>query len=161
VEKSISDGSPISIFLFDIDNFKHYNDTNGHDEGDSLLKELSLLVREVTRKNSIIVRYGGEEFIIMLPGISKEDAFVYAERLREKVANHPFPHREKQPLGCVSISGGIASFPTDGDSIPKVINLVDKALYQAKSEGRNRIVMFKPFLFSEPETGDQSTEDLP
>ena len=161
VEKSISDGSPISIFLFDIDNFKHYNDTNGHDEGDSLLKELSLLVREVTRKNSIIVRYGGEEFIIMLPGISKEDAFVYAERLRENVANHPFPHREKQPLGCISISGGIASFPTDGDSIPKVINLVDKALYQAKSEGRNRIVMYKPFLFSEPETGNQSTEDLP
>lgn len=160
VEKSLSDGRPISILLFDIDNFKHYNDTNGHDEGDSLLKELSSLIREVTRKNSIIVRYGGEEFIVMIPEISKEDAFVYAERLREKVANHPFSHREKQPLGCVSISGGIASFPTDGDSIPKVINLVDKALYQAKSEGRNRIVMYKPFLFSEPETGNQSTEDL-
>lgn len=154
VEKAIIESSPISIFLFDIDNFKHYNDTNGHDEGDRLLKELGKIVTEGTRKTSIVARYGGEEFIVMLPGILKEDAFVYAERLRKTISEYPFPHREKQPLGCVSVSGGIASFPHDADSIQKVINLSDKALYQAKSEGRNRVVTHKPFHFSESDVSE-------
>jgi diguanylate cyclase (GGDEF)-like protein len=152
VEKSIREGSPISIFLFDIDNFKHYNDTNGHDEGDTLLKELSEVIRTVTRKNSVIVRYGGEEFIVMLPGISKEDAFIYSERLREKIAEYPFRHRETQPLGRVSISGGVASFPVDGDSIYKVIQLADMSLYKAKAEGRNRVIMHQSYLFSETDS---------
>ena len=149
VEKAIREGTEISIFLFDIDNFKHYNDTNGHDEGDTLLKELSDIMRAVTRRNSVIVRYGGEEFIVMLPGITKTDAFIYAERLREKIAEHPFRHRETQPLGRVSISGGVASFPVDGDSIYKVIQLADMSLYKAKSEGRNRVILHQSYLFSE------------
>lgn len=149
VEKAIREGTPISVFLFDIDHFKHYNDSNGHDEGDNLLKELSDVIRTSTRKNSVIVRYGGEEFIVLLPGISKEDALIYAERLREKIAEYPFRHRREQPLGCVSISGGVASFPLDGDSIYKVIQLADMALYRAKSEGRNRVVAHQPFSFSE------------
>ena len=152
VEKAIREGTPISLFLFDIDNFKHYNDTNGHDDGDRLLQELSEIVRTVTRKNSVIVRYGGEEFIVMLPGINKEDAFIYAERLREKISLYPFAHRETQPLGYVSISGGVASFPFDGESIYKIIQLADMALYKAKAEGRNRVIMHKPYLFSESET---------
>jgi diguanylate cyclase (GGDEF)-like protein len=142
VDRALADNSPLSVFLFDIDNFKHYNDTHGHDEGDQLLAELSGLVRSVTRKNSVIIRYGGEEFLVMLPGISKKDASVYAERFRERVASHPFPHSEDQLLGCVSISGGIASFPADGETIFKVIQHADKALYQAKAQGKNRIVLF-------------------
>ncbi len=149
VEKAIREGSEISIFLFDIDHFKHYNDTNGHDEGDTLLKEISDIMRAVTRKNSVIVRYGGEEFIVMLPGITKEEAFIYAERLRERIAEYPFRHRETQPLGRVSISGGVASFPVDGDSIYKVIQLADMSLYKAKAEGRNRIILHQSYLFSE------------
>ena len=149
VEKSILEDTPISIFLFDIDNFKHYNDTNGHAEGDKLLKELSELVAKFTRKTSVVARYGGEEFIVMLPEISREEAFVYAERVREMIASHPFAHREKQPLGIISISGGVASFPADGRSIHEVIQLADAALYQAKREGRNRIIMHKPFMFSD------------
>lgn len=151
VEKSIRDYSPISIFLFDIDNFKHYNDANGHDAGDRLLKELSRITLEVTRKNSVVARYGGEEFIVLLPGVQKEEAFTYAERLREKVCSHPFPHGDMQPLGCVSISGGIASFPTDASSIQATISLADTALYQAKSDGRNKVIKHKPFFFSEDE----------
>ncbi|PNX45520.1 MAG: hypothetical protein BV459_08290 [Thermoplasmata archaeon M11B2D] len=85
----------------------------------------------------------------MLPSIAKEDAFVYAERLREKIASHPFPHREQQPLGCVSISGGVATFPDDGDSIYKVIQLADKSLYQAKSEGKNRVLLHQSRSSSE------------
>jgi len=149
VEKALRENTPISIFLFDIDNFKHYNDTNGHDEGDKLLIELSDLVRSVTRKNSVIIRYGGEEFLIMLSAISKEEASVYAERFRERVSSHPFPHREKQPLGCISISGGIASFPIDGETIFKVIQHADKTLYQAKSEGKNRVIQYTQECFSD------------
>jgi diguanylate cyclase (GGDEF)-like protein len=142
-EKSSKDGTEISIFLFDIDSFKNYNDTNGHAAGDKLLIELSRLIRGSSRKNSTIARYGGEEFIIMLPGISKEEAFIYAERLRVKVSQHPFHHGEKQPLGFVSISGGVASFPGDGDSIDSVIQHADESLYQAKSEGRNRVLLYR------------------
>jgi diguanylate cyclase (GGDEF)-like protein len=151
VEKSIKDESSISIFLFDIDNFKHYNDTNGHAAGDKLLIELSQLIRETTRKEATIARYGGEEFIVMLSGITNKEAFLYAERLREKIAQYPFLHREKQPLGFVSISGGIASFPEDGDSIHKVIQLADMSLYRAKSEGKNRVLSHK--LYSFPNRG--------
>ncbi|SPQ01302.1 putative Diguanylate cyclase [Candidatus Sulfobium mesophilum] len=151
VEKSIMDHSPISIFLFDIDHFKNYNDTNGHDAGDRLLKELSSVTLKVTRKTSVVARYGGEEFIVLLPGLGKEDAFTYAERLRETICSHPFPNGDMQPLECVSISGGIASFPADGGSIKELVSLADTALYQAKSEGRNRVAKHKPFFFSEAE----------
>jgi len=153
VEKAIREGTPISIFLFDIDNFKHYNDTNGHDAGDKLLIELSRLVTEITRKSAVFARYGGEEFIVMLPGISKEDALIYANRVREQISSHPFLHREKQPLGCVSVSGGVASFPTDGDSVYKVIQLADASLYQSKAEGRNRVLLHKPYYFSDQDKG--------
>ena len=145
MDRSLRDGTVISFFLFDIDNFKHYNDTNGHNAGDQLLIELSQIIRESSRKNSTVARYGGEEFIVMLPGITKEDAFIYAERLREAIAEYPFQQREKQPLGFISISGGIASFPEDGESINKVIQHADILLYQAKSEGKNRVLFQKAY----------------
>jgi len=149
VEKAIREAIPISIFLFDIDNFKHYNDANGHDAGDRLLIELSQLVDGITRKNTVLARYGGEEFIVMLPGISRENAFIYAERVRETISSHSFPYKKNQPMGCISISGGVASFPFDGDTIDKVIQLADKSLYQAKTNGRNRVILHKPYHFSE------------
>jgi diguanylate cyclase (GGDEF)-like protein len=142
IEKAEREKIVISIILFDIDNFKHFNDTNGHDAGDKLLVALSGLMRGTSRKESVIARYGGEEFIIMLPRIPKDEAFIYADRLREMISQQPFPHREKQPLGFVSISGGVASFPEDGDSIHILIQNADKALYQAKAEGKNRIILY-------------------
>lgn len=140
LEKSVIQSFPISICLFDIDHFKNYNDTNGHQGGDRLLKELSDLLARLTRKNAVLARYGGEEFIVMLPDISKEDAFIYAERVKEEIIRYPFVHGEKQPLGYVSVSGGVATFPNDAGSLEKVIELADKALYKAKKEGRNRII---------------------
>lgn len=148
VEKAITDQSPISVFLFDIDHFKQYNDSNGHEEGDKLLMELSQLVQSYTRKTSVVARFGGEEFIVLLPGIGSADAFKYAERLREAIASHPFPHREGQPFGFLSISGGIASFPDHERSIQGVIRLADEALYRAKESGRNRIGVHDPSLNS-------------
>lgn len=144
-DKATRDRTKLSIFLFDIDNFKHYNDTNGHNAGDKLLMELSQLLRLfTTQKNSIIARYGGEEFIVMLPNVSKEDAYIYADNFRAKVSQYPFYNGEKQPLGFVSISGGIATFPEDGDTIHKVIEMADMALYKAKSEGKNLILSYNP-----------------
>jgi diguanylate cyclase (GGDEF)-like protein len=140
-EKAVREGTGVSVILFDIDNFKIYNDTNGHKAGDALLIELSRLMQGDTRKEATIARFGGEEFIVMLPGISKEDAFTYADRLREKISHHSFPFKEKQPLGFVSISGGIACFPKDGDSIDTVIQNADKSLYRAKSQGKNRVLL--------------------
>ncbi|MCG2721121.1 MAG: sensor domain-containing diguanylate cyclase [Thermodesulfovibrionales bacterium] len=157
VEKAIRDHTLISIFLFDIDHFKNYNDTNGHDAGDRLLIDLTRLVSGITRKSAVFARYGGEEFIVMLPGISKEDALIYAERVRDKISQHHFPQREKQPLGYVSVSGGVASFPVDGDSIVKVIQLSDAALYEAKAEGRNQIHVYKPYHFSEEIKAEEHT----
>ncbi len=139
MEKALRDGTVLSVILFDIDNFKHYNDTNGHNAGDALLIELSRLMQATSRKEAVLSRYGGEEFVVMLPGIIKKDALTYADRLRDTIARHSFPHREKQPLGFISVSGGIASFPEDGDTIDKVIQKADEALYNAKAEGKNRI----------------------
>jgi len=151
VEKAIAEQTPISVFMFDIDHFKQYNDANGHEEGDKLLMELSELVQEYTRKTSVVARYGGEEFIVLLPGISAADAFKYAERLREAIASHPFPHRESQPFEFLSISGGIASFPDHERSIQGVIRLADEALYKAKESGRNRVTVHNSSLTSEKE----------
>lgn len=142
IEKAKREKSIISIILFDIDNFKHFNDMNGHTEGDTLLIALSGLMSRTSRKESVITRYGGEEFIIMLPQIPKDEAFIYADRLRKMISQKFFPHGEKQPLGFISISGGIASFPEDGDSIQILIQNADKALYQAKAEGKNRIILY-------------------
>jgi diguanylate cyclase (GGDEF)-like protein len=158
VERALKEDSPVSIFIFDIDNFKHYNDTNGHTAGDKLLKELSELTLEVTRKDSTIARYGGEEFIVMLPGVSKKGAYIYAERLREKISLHPFPYREKQPIGFVSISGGVASFPEDGNSIQEVIHLADQVLYQAKFQGKNRVLKYEQYPFDETNENDIKDE---
>ncbi len=142
-ERSIREDIPVSFFIFDIDNFKHYNDRNGHPAGDALLREMSRLVQNVTRKSSLIARFGGEEFIVMLPEISKEDAFIYADRVRQVIAEHPFPFADAQPLGCLSISGGVATFPEDGESINSVIDRADQALYRAKASGRNRILLYE------------------
>jgi diguanylate cyclase (GGDEF)-like protein len=141
MEKAVREGTVISVIYFDIDNFKNYNDTNGHNAGDALLVELSRLMHEATRKEATLARYGGEEFVIMLPGISKEGAFTYADRLRKEISQYSFPYKEKQPIGFVSISGGIAGFPEDGDSMDKVIQNADKALYRAKAEGKNRVLI--------------------
>ena len=152
VEKATQERTSISILLIDVDYFKHYNDTSGHDEGDRLLIEFSGLLRGCAPDDAVVARYGGEEFIVMMPNVSSDDALEYAEYLRLTVANHPFPHRETQPFGFLSISGGIACFPNHGRSIQEVVRLADIALYKAKESGRNRIVAHSSYLFDADET---------
>jgi diguanylate cyclase (GGDEF)-like protein len=158
VEKATQEQTSISILLIDLDYFKQYNDTNGHDEGDRLLIEFGGLLRGCAPDDAVVARYGGEEFIVMMPNVSTEDAVRYAEYLRNAIANHPFPHREKQPFGFLSISGGVACFPNHGRSIQEVVRLADTALYKAKESGRNRIVAHSSYLFDADETSSGPVE---
>ncbi len=139
IVESEKNSSEVSILLIDIDNFKNYNDVNGHDEGDRLLKKFVQVVAENTREKNVFGRYGGEEFLLIFPGATSEQAMKAAENILRHVAEHDFPHREKQPLGILSFSGGVANYPRDGYGSTELIRAADKALYEAKRNGRNRV----------------------
>ena len=141
----------LSVFIFDIDHFKKYNDANGHLAGDEALKITGRLLRESTREDDICARYGGEEFIVVFTGTSKEGAFKAAEKIRQAIENFPFPNGKSQPLGRVTISGGCASFPDDGRTSTEMISAADQALYQAKNAGRNRVFIHETKYLSEGE----------
>ncbi len=130
----------LSFLIMDIDNFKHFNDTNGHPAGDRLLKELASIIQNSIRKTDIACRYGGEEFVVILPETQKADAKIVAEKLVKKIAEHPFEFAENQPLGCVSVSMGLAAYPCDASDFEELIIVGDKALYTAKTSGKNRVV---------------------
>ena len=130
----------LSVFLFDIDNFKHYNDTNGHLAGDKLLRELASLVQSSVRKDDIFGRFGGEEFLLVMPHTNAQQGMAAAEKVRAAIANHPFAFAEKQPLNRLSVSGGVAEYPHDGLDAAGLLHNADAALYQAKQAGRNRVL---------------------
>ncbi len=139
------DGDPggvqheLSVFLFDIDNFKNYNDANGHLTGDNLLLELATLVQRSIRKEDVFGRFGGEEFLLVLPHTSADQAMIVAEKIRKLIASHPFPFADRQPLGRLSVSGGVAAYPGDGLDGGALLRRADEALYEAKKQGRNRV----------------------
>jgi diguanylate cyclase (GGDEF)-like protein len=140
IRRAERDGVGVSLFLLDIDDFKNYNDTNGHVAGDEVLKKMGQLLRNSIREDDVVARYGGEEFVILYPGASKALAYRLAQGLRRAVESHPFAGGERQPLGAVTISGGVAAYPQDATSDVELIRTADHALYQAKNAGRNRII---------------------
>src|SRR5467141_1226717 len=140
---------PFSVFIFDLDHFKHYNDTQGHQAGDEVLKLTGQILRDMVRPDDTPARYGGEEFIVILPQTPKDGAIVAAERIRARVAEHPYANRESQPLKIVSLSGGVATFPDDGRNGPDLIAAADAALYRAKQAGRNRVLRAETKYFSD------------
>jgi len=150
----------LSVFLFDIDNFKNYNDTNGHLAGDKLLQELAGLVNDSVRKDDIFGRFGGEEFLLILPHTSAGQAALAAEKIRSLLANHPFPFREKQPLGRISVSGGVAEYPHHGLDAAGLLHAADEALYEAKRAGRNKVFAAKAPAGAEPGPGPSAPGGL-
>ena len=140
LKESARKGCRMSILLFDIDNFKNYNDTNGHMPGDELLQQLAQLISRSTRDYDRLGRFGGEEFLLILPETDAHGAAIVAEKVRLAIQNEPFAHREKQPLGYVSISGGVATFPENGRDADTMLKLADEALYSGKEAGRNRVM---------------------
>jgi diguanylate cyclase (GGDEF)-like protein len=136
-------GHVLSVIMLDVDGFKVYNDTYGHPQGDVLLKQLAEILRESVRNVDIIGRYGGEEFIIVMPETSKDEAYQTAERLRNAVANSVFPGTpgENGTTERKTISLGVASFPIDTDDAHTLVSKADQALYRAKHTGRNRTIV--------------------
>jgi diguanylate cyclase (GGDEF)-like protein len=137
-----SPSGPLSVFLLDIDHFKQYNDTNGHLPGDDLLKRLGVLLRENSRENEVVGRYGGEEFLIVMPATPKDVALRVAERIRSLIESSPFEHAAGQPNRHVTISGGVATWPSDGEDVDSLLRSADAALYHAKRTGRNRVLAY-------------------
>ncbi len=130
---------PLGICMIDVDHFKNFNDTFGHEAGDAVLRELGLFLQQNIRGSDIACRYGGEELTLILPDASLEDTKKRAEYLRENVKLLWLEHR-RQPLGSITISIGVASFPQQGHSMEGLIRAADMALYRAKKEGRDRVV---------------------
>ena len=130
---------PLALIFLDVDHFKHYNDHNGHQAGDVLLRQITQLIAQRVRSTDIVCRYGGEEITIILPHTTKENATTVAAGLLSKIATHPFAHRESQPLGAVTVSIGVAECPTDSHNPMRIIRMADQALYLAKQNGRNRL----------------------
>jgi diguanylate cyclase (GGDEF)-like protein len=133
---------PLSFIMIDIDYFKAINDTYGHQFGDEILKQLAGILTDNVRDTDKLVRYGGEEFAILLPHTDIEDAYIKAERLRELISNYNFKIQGEK-LG-ITISSGVAAYPANKGihRAERLVNYADKALYQAKEQGRNMTVLF-------------------
>jgi len=132
-----------SLLLIDIDYFKNYNDKYGHIAGDMVLRTLSaMLTATLKGAGTIVSRFGGEEFCVILPGLDKEKAHAAAERLRKKIEETTILLRRQETNITVSI--GIASFPDDAADCDEMIAKADKAMYEAKQKGRNRVADARP-----------------
>ncbi len=133
-------GKEISLIILDIDYFKAVNDTYGHDVGDAVLKELSKRILQNIRGIDLACRFGGEEFVLVMPDTDLSFAFLVAERIRQRIASRPFElGLDTGPLD-ITCSVGVASLEKPDDTPEKILKRADQALYRAKSDGRNRVV---------------------
>jgi two-component system cell cycle response regulator len=140
VDQSAARGKPIAVMVLDIDYFKAINDTHGHDAGDDVLREFALRVRKCIRNIDLACRYGGEEFVLVMPETDKAVATMVAERLRRRIASEPFGIQQGARSLEVTISIGIAAASGSADTAAAILKRADQALYQAKRDGRNRVV---------------------
>ena len=138
LRRAIRYDKDLSIFLLDLDDFKKLNDTHGHLVGDEVLKKFAAFLKYMSREEDIICRFGGEEFIIILPETRATGALSYADRTREAMKKDPFFKQYK-----VTFSGGIAPYPDGGTSAPQLIANADKSLYDAKLAGKDQVLVSK------------------
>jgi diguanylate cyclase (GGDEF)-like protein len=133
-------GDPLAVLMLDIDHFKAFNDRNGHPAGDEALRTFAGVLQSAVRDGDIAARYGGEEFVVMLPGAAAAEGAEVAERIRSHVEATTIDlspgHRD-----VLTVSIGVAVWPTDGDDRLKLLQVADAALYRAKNSGRNRVVV--------------------
>jgi diguanylate cyclase (GGDEF)-like protein len=144
LNRSIRQELNLTVLFIDLDFFKSYNDVCGHIAGDEALKLTADIIRASLRDMDVVARYGGEEFCAVLPGTSKAEAMIVAERIRSEIESEKFPGESDIPLKRMTASLGVASFPEDGRSFTDLIHASDMALYQAKANGRNCIVAATP-----------------
>jgi len=143
IAHAVCSSEPLSFLMLDIDWFKKYNDFHGHQKGDVLLKEMVNILTSNLRPFDKTYRYGGEEFVVLLPNANKETAFLTARRLCKIIEQEQFTgEKESQPDGKVTVSIGVASFPVDANNKDSLIEAADSALYKAKKSGRNQVCVF-------------------
>ncbi len=140
VEQASARGKPLTVLVLDIDYFKAVNDTYGHDSGDDVLREFAIRVRKSIRGIDLACRYGGEEFVIVMPETDMAVAATVAERLRRRIATEPFPIEQGARAIEVTISIGLAGLDGEEDTAQTILRRADQALYRAKRDGRNRVV---------------------
>lgn len=133
-----------ALFFFGIDHFKNYNDRNGHVAGDELLKMLVRVCNDQIQMEDVFCRYCSRFFCLILPGRSASDAYVTAEKIRTAIEAYDFLYGEGQPLGRITISGGVATFPECGSNGTELLDAADRAYYEARNSGRNRTAMATP-----------------
>jgi len=133
----------LSLIMLDVDHFKPYNDTFGHLQGDKVLKQIGGLLRRNLREVDTVARFGGEEFVLLLPDTDKRGAIAVAEKVRLLVEGHGFVNEDRAETRQVTISCGIATYPDDVEEMDNLIDHADIALYKAKELGRNRIECYK------------------
>jgi diguanylate cyclase (GGDEF)-like protein len=139
LKRSERQNYPMSFLMLDIDDFKFYNDQNGHQAGDLALEMTAQCVKSVLRGADIASRYGGEEFCILLPQTHIEEATAIAERIRQRVEHTRVPHGKGQPLGAVTVSIGVSAYRGTPQTPEAIIGAADRALYLAKRQGKNRV----------------------
>ena len=140
LRRSARKKTPLAVLMLDIDHFKRFNDTFGHEAGDAILQAVATFLRSQVRGEDVVCRYGGEEFTLILPEATIEGSSQRAEQLREAVRSVTTTFRG-QKLDAVSLSIGVASFPKNGSTGDDLLRAADLALYQAKQLGRNQVIM--------------------
>jgi diguanylate cyclase (GGDEF)-like protein len=140
IRRAARGNRPLSVLMMDLDHFKRFNDTFGHDAGDLLLRELGALLQQNVRGSDVACRFGGEEFALILPDASPATAQERGEVLR-RAAKHLDLKHAGQSLGTVTLSVGVAAFPEHADTPASLIRAADQALYRAKAAGRDRVML--------------------
>ncbi len=139
VDRATRYESTLSLLMIDADDFKSYNDANGHIAGDRALAALGAVMRSAVREVDMVARYGGEEFAVILPETDAAGAFVVAEKIREAIADHVFAEAAGESCCALTVSVGIATFPAHAVDKESLLREADDALYRAKNEGKNRV----------------------
>lgn len=132
----------LSFLLIDIDDFKSINDTYGHLTGDIVLKKIAILLSKTVRSCDFLARYGGEEFAVILPETSEKEALMLGKRIVSIIENHQFKSIDGEPIGKISVTVGLTSFPRSASNLQQLIDRADQALYKGKRSGKNRITVF-------------------
>lgn len=132
----------MALIVLDIDNFKHYNDTNGHLAGNEVLAQVSRVIKESVRSADIAFRFGGEEFVVILPNTSIDDAACVGERVRGNIEQASFYNEHLQPSGTLTVSIGIAAYPLHRQLPNELLEAADQAMYAAKRTGKNKVVLY-------------------
>ncbi|MFZ5967043.1 MAG: bifunctional diguanylate cyclase/phosphohydrolase [Bacillota bacterium] len=146
IERAEKIEEPVSLLFIDIDYFKLYNDLYGHLQGDQILKELGHIINKCVRTQDIVSRYGGEEFAVIMPDTTEEEAMALGEKIRKSVENQTFHGEENMPSGKLTVSIGISSYPEKAKNKLELINSTDDALYRAKFFNKNRVEIYVSIL---------------